>query len=374
MTRTPTTRTTRKPPTDRVFFTAAALYAALAVPLWTAAWTGGPVLWPMAQGVAAHGHEMVLGLAGALLSGFLFTRLTPVRLGAVMVFWLVGRVAVLSGAPVEVQAVALALHPAALALYGAWPFLKAAKTLHNAVPGVAVGLVVVAESLYVAGLLGLPGGPRAGVLLAFGGMSLMLFVMGGRLIPAATAGALRQKGLELPMARRLQRRAEAVGAAALGLMAVSDALAALGWLPSVVPGLCALVAGLAALLRLSRWRLGALLDQGSLWPLHLGYGWLGVGLVVKAAGQAGLLAAQASLHGVAVGGLGLLGATVAWRTVRQRRGRPLAPAGVPMAAAGLISTAAVLRLAGATEPLVLQAAAGLWALGWLLVAGALARS
>lgn len=364
-------RAVRKPPTDRVFFIAAALYAALAVPLWTVTWTGGPVLWPVAAGAAAHGHEMTLGLAGALLSGFLFTRLTPGRLGMVLTAWLAGRAVVLGDAAPWAQGAVLALHPLALAVYGAWPFLKAAKSLHNAVPGVAVALVAGAEALYVAGLFGLEGGARAGVLLAFGGMSLMLFVMGGRLIPAATAGALRTKGEELPMARRLQRRAEAVGAAALALMALSDGAAALDLIPAWVPGLCALVAGVAAVLRLSRWRMGRLLDQGSLWPLHLGYGWLGVGLVLKAAGQAGLLPAAASLHGVAVGGLGVLGATVAWRTVRQRRGQPLTPAIVPGTVAGLLSLAALLRVAGGTDPVALHAAAGLWALGWGLVAVAL---
>lgn len=370
--------TRRKPPTDQAFFIAGALYAALTVPAWVATWVGGPAAWPLDHAVAAHGHEMILGLAGALLAGFLFTRLSPALLVVALALWVAGRVAVLTGAPPAVQAVALAAHPAMLAIFGAWPFLKAAKTLHNAVPGLALGGVVGAEALYVAGLFGLPGGTHAGVMMGFGLVALMLFAMGGRLIPAATAGALRAKGEELPMARRLQRRAEAVGAAALGLMALLDALAALDFVPVALPALAALaalaalIAGGAALARLSRWRMTALLDQGALWPLHLGYGWLGVGLLVKGAGQMGLwIGPQASLHGVAMGGLGILGATVAWRTVRQRRGRPLAPRWPPVAVALVLSAATVLRLAGATSPAALGAAAGLWSLAWLGVAAGL---
>lgn len=367
-----------KPPSDRVFFTLAALYAAAIVPAWTLTWTGGPILWPLDHGVAAHGHEMILGFAGALFSGFLFTRLSRRGLGLVVAAWAVGRVAVLAGAPPPVQALALAAHPAALLAYGAWPFLRAAKTLHNAVPGLALAGLVGAEGLYVAGLFGLIGGTHAGVMLGFGLVALMLFAMGGRLIPAATAGALRAKGQELPMARRLQRRAEAVGAVALGTMAVLDAVAALGLLSAAWAGGAAVVAGGAALLRLSRWRMGALLDQAALWPLHLGYGWLGAGLVLKGLGQWGVMPGQAALHGAAIGGLGIIAATVSWRTVRQRGAQPLAPARLPprlpVVVAGLISVSAVLRLGGATEPLALAWAAVLWSLAWLLLVPRLWRA
>lgn len=351
---------TRPAPADRVFFTAAALMAAGTVPIWVAQWQGAlPIVAP-GDPVMAHGHEMLLGFAGALMAGFLFTRLS--RRALVLVFgqWLAARIAMATGAPPWLLAVVLPLHPLALAWYGARPFLSAAKSLHNAVPGLVLGGFLGAEGLYLSGLFGLLGdGERRGVMLALALVAAMLFVMGGRLIPAASAGALRSHGLDLP--HRVQRPLEMSGVAALAAMALGAALA---W-PTLMAG-GATVAGLATLARLARWRGLRLMRDGALWPLHLGTLWLGLGLLAIAAAETALWRQATAVHAVTIGALGTLGTGVALRTLSQRARQPM-PERLIVVTALLIAPAALTRLAGA-----MWAAAALWSAALLVVAVAAA--
>jgi uncharacterized protein involved in response to NO len=65
----------------RPFFLGLAIYASLAVPLWTGIWLGAvpspdwlPLMW-------WHGHEMVFGFVSAAIAGFLLTA-SPVWTGS----------------------------------------------------------------------------------------------------------------------------------------------------------------------------------------------------------------------------------------------------------------------------------------------------
>src|SRR5690348_7770929 len=100
----------------RPFFLAAAAWSALAVPLWLAAYLTSidvPTLLPPA---AWHAHEMVYGYGAAVVAGFLLTAIPnwtgrmPLQggpLAALVVLWLVGRMAVMGSARLGVGASAL---------------------------------------------------------------------------------------------------------------------------------------------------------------------------------------------------------------------------------------------------------------------------
>ncbi len=364
-------RSGRFAPAHLVFFVAAFGYAAVAVPWWTAAWFGAVApacarCWLPAH----HGHEMLLGFAAAVMAGFLFTRISRRVLAATFVAWLAARAAMALDAPAAALAVLLPLPLLALFWWGGRPFLKAAKTPHNAVPGLAVLALLSAEAAYVAARLGLWEGERAAVLLAFALVTLMLFVMGGRLLAAASAGALRLKGVTLPQRHLVQRPWEWAGVGGIAAMGLADAAG----LPSAA-ALGAALAGAAALVRLAGWRPWRLWDEPGLWPLHLGYFWLGAGLLVRAAAQVGApLPPQAGLHLVTVAALGCLAAGVAIRTVHQRARRP-APDGwtLPLVAAAF-SLAGVLRAGVFWGPWALAAAAAVYALACLTVVAHIGRA
>ncbi len=100
----------------RPFFLLAAVFAALAVPLWLAAYMGVMALHSSLPASLWHGHEMLFGYGTAVLAGFLLTATpswsgrAPVRggaLAALAAIWLAGRLATSAGGGFPVLAAAI---------------------------------------------------------------------------------------------------------------------------------------------------------------------------------------------------------------------------------------------------------------------------
>jgi uncharacterized protein involved in response to NO len=236
---------------------------------------------------------------------------------------------------------------------------------------------LIAELLYRGGAVGLiPEGERLGLMLAVDFVTLLLVLMGGRVIPAATAGALHRRGQHLES--RVQPNLERATLASLAVVIVADLLS---WLAIAAPA--ALLAGALTAVRLARWRTAAILNQPELWSLHLGYAWLALGLLGKGGA---MLIDRATLidvqHALTIGGLGTLTMVMILRTSAARA----APSVAVPRAVGLIALAITLAtLARLAAPFLdwpagawaLLAAAALWSIGaaaalWFHVA--LARS
>jgi len=286
--------------------------AVVAVPLWLAEWSGWLAPCAACSPSLRHAHELLLGYAAAVIGGFLFTRLRWPGLAAAIFAWSVGRIAAYADAHILSAAAALAF-PATLAVLAGWPFARAARTVRNLAFAPVLFGFLAAEALYQAGQFGLLAEGRArGVALALDMTLTMLLVMGGRLIPAAMAGVLRQRGEA--MADRNGPRLELVSLAAMAGAAIAHladnwALAGMGWF----------AAGAASAMRLSRWRFMAALDAPSLWPLQVGYGCLSGGLVATAlAVWTGWWSVTATMHLATIGGLGVISLTMMVRTAMLR--------------------------------------------------------
>jgi uncharacterized protein involved in response to NO len=246
-------------------------------------------------------------------------------------------------------------------------FAKAAKGGHNRIFApilvTLVGLVTLVEAAAVLERDLSPGLPQAAVL----GVALLLFAMGGRIIPAATAGALRVKGRHLK--DRVQRPLEWAGLAALACAALALLLGRDG-----LAGASLTLAALATLMRLARWRGHELRERADIWALHLGYAWLGVGLLLAGLESWALAPFASGVHAIMVGGLGTLAATMMARTTRQRARRQQMFDWAETLAILAISAAAALRVTAsflASETLLLGAglawsAAHLLLLVWFL--------
>jgi uncharacterized protein involved in response to NO len=349
---------------DRVFFPLAAAYGALAVPAWLAAHAAG---WTQAD-AALHAHEMLLGYAPAAMAGFLTARVGRGALLGLVLTWIAARAAALAPLPhalaphALVWAAALSF-PACLFAVAGWPFLRSLKGMANAAFGPVLAALLLAEAAFLAGA---PTAPQA----ALHAVSLMMLAMGGRILPAVAAGALRARGLVL--ADRGRRPLEWAGLAALGLAGVLAALDAAAPLGAAASALAAAT----VLMRLVRWRPLSVLDRPEVWALHLGWAWLGVGIALTGLGRVWPPLAAAGWHAVGPGALGTLAAAVMVRTALQRARLPVVfPAGA-VTAVLLASGSACLRLAGtwAPEPMPwLAAAAAAWALSQALVLVALLR-
>jgi uncharacterized protein involved in response to NO len=356
----------------RVFFFLAGLYSIVIMGLWLPVYVGamalperfGPALW--------HGHEMIFGYTGAVLAGFLLTAVAnwtgvPAWTGRPLAWlggvWLAGRVAVTCGDSWPgwlVALVDLAYLPA-LAVMVALPVLKTGNRRQLVFLVLLAGLTAANLMVHLEAMGVLAGGGRRGLVLAVTLVVAIIAVMGGRIIPMFTANALRQRGdLVAPKVRPWVERLALpvlIGLAGAELFDETGPAAALA----------ALSAALIHGVRLSGWRGHRTLDQPILWVLHLGYGWLVFGLLLK--GLAPLLPDQPpnlALHALTVGAIGTLSLGVMTRVALGHTGRPFQVAPVVVAGYALITAAALVRvagpwlMAGGGVP-VMHAAGGLWA-------------
>ena len=344
----------------RPFYLGAAAYGMLAVPLWVAMLLGqvslnlsvSPVLW--------HAHEMLFGFAVAVIVGFLLTAgkawtglATPrgAVLAALAGLWLAARLAAVF-APYAVYAVLdLLLLPLVAAIL--ITVLVRAGSWRNLPLGAILLLLTVANAAFHGAVLGVLDIPPVRALHA--GLALVVMiecVIAGRVIPAFTMSAL--PGLKLQVPRRLEAATLASTAVALALWVLAP------------PGPVTAVAfiGAAALhgLRLWQWRPLRTRARPILWVLHLAYAWLPIGFVLLALAQIGAVGVSAGVHALAVGATGGLIIGMITRTARGHTGRPLRASRLEVAAYGLVTGAAVLRVA---MPLVLPQHQTLW---WVVAA------
>ena len=338
------------------FFLAGALLAAVSVPVWALIYAGylpgGEMRW--------HGHEMVFGYALAVVGGFLFTRLSRPAFALAFAAWLAARAACLLGGAATWFGAAIALaYPACLVAFAAAPFLRAAKKGRNRVFAPILAGFLIAEFLFQLGALGLlAGGADRGLAAGIALLALLLFTMGGRIIAAATSGALQSKGTH--PGGVAQPPLEAIGVGALALLVILEAAKADAFLVAITSGLAAM----AVVARLVRWRAWTVADIAPVAALHLGYLWLGLGLGWKAAAQfADLPSRYDADHAIAIGAVGTLTLAMMVRVAQQRRGLPI-HVPIQIGVAVLLLSVAALARSIAFVPEIRAAAVLLAAAGW----------
>ena len=334
----------------RPFFLLAGIFATFIVPFWLLVFAGKVTLpndlWPAAW----HAHEMVFGFAVAVLAGFLLTAVrnwtnqpTPsgAPLAALVALWLLGRVAILferTSAHGLVAAIDLAFVPA-LALVIARPIV-ASRNWRN------LAFVPLLLLLFAANVL-FHVGPAAwtsrATKLAVDVILLVIMVMGGRVIPSFTAGAL---SVEVRKHRFLD----------WGSVVAMGAVTVLELVPGATraAGVAAIVAGVLNAARMAGWHSARTRHKPILWVLHVGYAWIAIGLVLQglAAFIPGWLP-SAPTHALTVGAIGVLILGMTSRVSMGHTGRMLTVPRSMTVAYALLSLAALVRAVG---PLVLPSA------------------
>lgn len=344
------------------FFLGAALLGGAAAPIQVTQYLAVNASWLDIDSAYWHGHEMIFGYALAVLGGYLLAKFSWRVLTPLACAWLIARVTVIAGSslPTELSALLTLVYPIGLFIYGGLPFLRSAKRIRSAIPGLLLGGFVIAELLFQLDNLGiLPEGKWRGLMLGFDMIVLLLYLMGGRVIAAATSGAIQKKGGYV--AGIAQLKTEVVGLFFLFAMITSDVV----FRSAEISGLFAVLSAGVIVKRLIGWRVWTVVDALDISGLHLGYAFLAAGLALKAfdnfAGTAGTFEA---MHGIMVGGLGVLSLSIMGRTVVQRA---RLVGGLPIAiriSIALMALATLLRVAAFYGDLRLEmliAAATVWA-------------
>jgi len=193
---------------------------------------------------------------------------------------------------------------------------------------------------------------------------VFLFTLyGGLFVPAFTRRWLRERG---EMAAAILMPLEYATALAMVAFAGADLFNA----PRFWMVAAALAAAAVQSWRLARWRGWCTLSEPLLWCVHVGYAWLIVALLLRAAAALWPdVPKDAWIHAFTVGAYSMLKLGLMTRVALRHTGRPL-KAPVPMQVAFLMMlAAALLRLAFAVHGLgqvALGAAGLLWAGAFLI--------
>lgn len=330
----------------RPFFLAAGIWAIAAMALWIAALAAGWDIGGSYGGPYWHAHEMLFGYSSAALAGFLLTAVPnwtgrlPVSgapLAALFGVWVAGRLVLLApdmlglGVSVAIDAAFLPLLLAICAreiIAGRkWKDLKV----------LAAILMLAAGNL--AFHLQIAGGGDAALAnrLAVAAYVMLVTIIGGRVVPSFTRNWLvKRHSIDLPAPYdRFDTIALLGGLGALLL-----------WV--VVPGnawtamACLGAAGLH-LARLWRWRGWQSWDEKLVLVLHLGYGFVPLGLLAVAAAQVDWMDATAALHVFTVGAIGVMTLAIMSRATRGHTGLPLQASRMTAASYAALVASALLR-------------------------------
>jgi uncharacterized protein involved in response to NO len=368
----------------RPFFLAAGCYAPIVVVYWVGVlsgwWRGpsdvSPIWW--------HGHEMVFGWAIAAVCGFLLTAVpnwtsSPPVTGTALAFlwglWLLGRAGMwcFASLPSGVGAALDLLLIPALLCFVLPPIRRFGNPRHYMFP---VFLLV----LWIADLLSLlpytsawPGRAATGLALGVYVMIVMLTLIGGRVVPNFTRGALRAQGAaqNVTTSERFSKVAVLGVVLALAIdLIVRNRPSASGWV--LVNGWASLLAALLLILRARGWRFRKTWNNPLLWILHVGQGWLIVAFAARAVSSlTGWIPPTIAFHALGAGAMASMILAFLTRAPLGHTGRPLRASRVTALAYLLVIGAGAARvssplLSGSLQRSGLVVAGSLFAAAFVL--------
>ena len=358
----------------RPFFLLAAVFACVIVPQWILVVAGVAHPTGYLDAPSWHAHEMVFGYAVAVIAGFLLTAVgnwtqretvvgTPLLVLSAL--WAAGRAAmVLAGAlPRGLPAlVDLAFLPALIVVL-ARPIIAARNRRNIAMLGIlgalfAANVVIHLDALGVMAL----GTARHARLVAIDVVLLVMLIIAGRVFPMFTRSATGATSV------RSSPPLDVLTIAAMAALTLLDALVPERAATAAAAG----AAGVLALARAARWGTRHTARDPLLWILHAGYGWLVVGLLLRALARlVPVIPGSLATHALTVGAIGSLTLGMMARVSLGHTGRRLIASRSTVGSFAAITTAAFARVA---VPMFapswylasLVAAAGLWTLAFVL--------
>ncbi len=228
-----------------------------------------------------------------------------------------------------------------------------------------LGLMVAANVLFHLSAMDAANLEEVAVRLSIAVVSLLLALVGGRIVPSFTRNWFAKR--DGPKIAAPMGRFDKVTLAVTGVGLATWVASA----PAPVAGGLLTAAGLLHLARLARWRGWRTLAEPLLTILHVGYLWLAIGLGLLGVSLLGESVSEAmALHVLTIGAMASMTLAVMTRAIRGHTGRDL-HAGPWVVAIYVLATVPVFTRAAfeiAYEVSLLWATAGAWSLAFALFA------
>ena len=353
------------------FFPAAAVYAALAIPLSLMAFFGHGL--PAAT-ISTHGAEMLFGFGLALIAGYLGGALRVRDAWLLFGLWLVARVLAWTVTPPLWSQLFSSFFAVTLGIMTASRFQSARQWRNRYLMPLLLLLGVMPLGLLLTQFISVSREllfPLLPLIL----FSQLMMYMGGRVIAPLISSRLRQQGEQV----RLQVQPEIEGALlAISALALMLVLVGLHWtLAWQAAGVLLLLCAVLVLVRLLRWQPWRQRGHADLLSLCIGYFWLVPGLAMLGiALLQGETRVTLALHVITIGAMGTLAAAIILRQWYWRLRHAAPPASISYSLTALIGAAALLRLGSVSGVLPynsLWLAAACWTLAFSLLAVTLWR-
>ena len=313
----------------RPFFLFGAIWAATAMLLWLAMLTGWLDLPTAFDSISWHAHEFLFGYLGAIIAGFLLTAVPnwtgrlPIigwRLATLFVLWVLGRVAVAFSANLSLPLViALDLAMPVLLMLAIAREIVAGKNWRNLIVLGILATFVLANLVFH--LEAADGGYAAqgyGFRIGLGAAIILIAMIGGRIVPSFTRNWLVKKGVDTLPAPPMQ----VVDKIAL-LILLGAVLLWVVYPGSAITGVMLIIAGIAHLGRLARWRGHLTFNAPIVAVLHVGYLFVPLGALAMGFDQLAGETGTAMQHVWMAGGIGLMTLAVMTRASLGHTGRAI---------------------------------------------------
>ena len=344
----------------RPFFLTSALFSIIAIGLWLGDLLAYISLDTALASVDWHRHEMLFGYSSGVIAGFLFTavpnwtgRLPVVGWPLIWIYalWLAGRFAMLFGAAVPYEIIALidaAFLPVLAVVIGRE--IISGKNWRNMKVLIPVSIFGLANIWFHIQMI-MDATGVAPIRLGFGAVLALLMIVGGRVIPSFTRNWLARQGpgkLPVPF-NKYDNILERASIVILVLWAFLDYIPPF-FQPFIVVVFAAL--GTAHVVRIWRWAGHRTFLNPLLAVLHIFYAFVPAGFFVLSAGM--ILDDPAiiigALHVFGIGGVGGLTLAIMMRASLGHTGRKLATDQIMNVAMIAVFLSVSLRVVGALWP------------------------
>ena len=352
----------------RLFFLLVGLYGFVIVLAWMAFLFGDlalPIGW---SPLHWHSHEMLFGFTAVAIAGFILTAICnwtgapPVQGKALLllvVAWLSGRGAMwlASYLPLALVAVLDMLFLLALAALVLQILIRHGNRRNVPLGGIILLLAVANLLMHIGFNTGVTAWLQHGQMLAMGLLTLMMVVIGGRIIPLFTGNWFRNHGVPVTViVRPVLDRA---------VIVITALLIPVEWIAaSWLTGILALVAAALNGWRLCGWKGWHTWREPLVWVLHLGYTWIVVALLLKGLSAFEWVASASWQHALGAGAMGTLILGVMTRVALGHTGRTLTLPALGWLIYTGITLAAVFRVGAALGCFDYQLGVMIAAAGW----------